>query len=309
METYFRTKSLFQLIFKWKWHLLVLIVIAGTAGIFVSSPMIMQPKFKSSAILYPANIFPFSEESETEQMLEILQSFDIRNQIFKSFNLAEHYEIDTSQAYYYTTLNKKFESNVSFQKTPNEAVQIVVMDSDPLIACQIVDSIISFYSLKLREMQREKSKEVVIIQQNQIAKRQYEIDSLTDVIDNYRNTYGLLDYKSQVKVYSEAIQNGKNLQEARNILENWQELGSDYRKTDSLLWYAMTDFHVTKKALEEAKMHVEKNLTYAHVITHPYPADKKSWPVRWLIVLFSVVGAFFGGVVVIALIESAKTKN
>jgi uncharacterized protein involved in exopolysaccharide biosynthesis len=309
METYFRTKSLFSLIFKWKWHLLAIVVLAAVAGVLVSSPMVMEPKFKSNAVLYPANIFPFSEESETEQMLEILQSMDIRDRVFNAFNLAEHYEIDTSHPYYLTMLNKKFESNVSFQKTPNEAVQITVMDTDPEIASNIVDSIITYFSDKLRNLQRQKSSEVIIIQRNQMNRRQAEIDSLTKIIDSFRTEFGLLDYKSQVKVYTEAIKEGKNLNESREILDSWKEMGSEYRKTDSLLWFAMKDYHLEKKSFDDATKHYEKDLTYAHVITKPFPADKKSWPVRWLIVLFSVLGAFFGGVLVISIIESQKQKN
>ncbi len=309
METFFRTKSIFSLVFKWKWHLLAIVVVAAIAGVLISSPLVMKPKYKSTAVLYPANIFPFSEESETEQMLEILQSMDIRERVFNSFNLAEHYEIDTTHPYYLTNLNKKFESNVSFQKTPNEAVQISVMDTDPKIASNIADSIITYFSEKLRDLQKQKSGEVIVLQRNQMNRRQAEIDSLTKIIDSFRTEYGLLDYKSQVKVYSEAIKDGKNLNESREILESWKEMGSEYRKTDSLLWFAMKDYHIEKKIFDESVKHYEKELTYAHVVTKPFPADKKSWPVRWLIVLFSVLGAFFGGVLVISIIESQKQKN
>lgn len=309
MESYFKTKSLFQLIFKWKWHILIIMVVAGAIGIFVSSPMVMQPKFKSSAVLYPANVFPFSEESETEQMLEIMQSLDTRDKVFTAFNLAEHYKIDTNNPHYKTILNRAFESNVTFQKTPNEAVKITVLDVDPIIASNIVDSLIVFYSKKLRQMGHQKSSEVVVIHKNEMVKKTHEIDSLTEVVDHYRIEYNMLDNKSQIEIYSEAIKDGKNLKEARSILNSWKEMGSDYRKTDSLLWYAMTDYHLSKKAFEEAIMHSEKHLTYAHVVTHPFPADKKTWPVRWLIVLLSIAGAFFSSVLVIAIIESRKAKN
>ena len=39
------------------------------AGVF-SGPTFITPKFESHAIVYPANIEPYSDESETEQMLQ-----------------------------------------------------------------------------------------------------------------------------------------------------------------------------------------------------------------------------------------------
>ncbi|NLA24225.1 MAG: hypothetical protein GX879_04585, partial [Bacteroidales bacterium] len=52
-----------------------------------------------------------------------------------------------------------------------------------------------------------------------------------------------------------------------------------------------------------------KELSFAHVVTHPYPADKKSYPIRWLIILFSVVGSLFASIMVISIIESHKEKS
>ncbi|NLA24746.1 MAG: hypothetical protein GX879_07245, partial [Bacteroidales bacterium] len=82
MEQHFRTKKLFDLSIKWKWHLLIIALVAAALGALISSPIIIKPKFKSFAVVYPANVYPFSEESETEQMLEVIQSLDIRYRVY-----------------------------------------------------------------------------------------------------------------------------------------------------------------------------------------------------------------------------------
>ncbi len=81
-----------------------LIVLAGVLAAVFSSAWFITPMFKSYTIVYPANITPYSEESETEQMLQLLQSRDIKDSVIKEFDLAKHYEIDSSYKYFYTTL-------------------------------------------------------------------------------------------------------------------------------------------------------------------------------------------------------------
>jgi uncharacterized protein involved in exopolysaccharide biosynthesis len=47
----------------------------------------------------------------------------------------------------------------------------------------------------------------------------------------------------------------------------------------------------------------EKDITYAHIVEHPVPADKKSYPVRWLIVAFSVISALFLAFLVLLILD------
>ena len=136
-----------------------------------------------------------------------------------------------------------------------------------------------------------------------------EIDSLGTILKNYRTEYGMLDMTAQVEKYTEAIYSGRSLDEARTVLGNWQEYGAEYHKNDSLFYYALSDMHIAKSTYENALRDANKVQTFSHVISKPFPADKKSYPVRWLIVLFSVLGAFLTGTIVISLIEGAKKSK
>ena len=87
MENYFSNKNLIDLVWKWKIHLMVIGILAGIISIIFSGPTFIKPKFKSFAVVYPVNIEEYSEESNTEQMLEIFNSGDIRDQIIEKFEL------------------------------------------------------------------------------------------------------------------------------------------------------------------------------------------------------------------------------
>jgi uncharacterized protein involved in exopolysaccharide biosynthesis len=50
----------------------------------------------------------------------------------------------------------------------------------------------------------------------------------------------------------------------------------------------------------------QKDITYSHVVESPFPADKKSYPVRWLIVIFSAFSAIFLALLVFLVLDYQK---
>ena len=66
MDNNFNNLSLIQLVLKWKWHILIITLLAALCGAIFSSSMFITPLYKSEAVAYPANISPYSDESETE---------------------------------------------------------------------------------------------------------------------------------------------------------------------------------------------------------------------------------------------------
>ena len=114
MESYFKTKSIFSLISKWKWHLLTITVVAAILGVVFSCPYFIHPKFKSSATLYPANIICLSDESESEQMLEILESDNIKFNIIEQYSLYSHYGIDSTDNGSLAKMMSYYENNGHF---------------------------------------------------------------------------------------------------------------------------------------------------------------------------------------------------
>lgn len=309
MENYFNNKSIFVIINKWKYHILAITVIAGILGAVFSSPFFVKPLFKSTAVLYPANLTSMSEESETEQLLQILQSQEIRNRIFDKFELGNHYEIEKDHEHFKTILNKEFEDHVSFRKTEYESVEIEVLDISPDTAAFIASELILLYNNKVRDMHRGKYKETAKMFKSQMQKKSEELDSLEAILDTLRQKYSLLDYKIQARELTSIIAEGKEKGDAKEIFEALKEKGGKYLKTDSLFKMNLSLYQNVKKAYEVAKVNLEKEITYAHVVSRPYPADKKSYPIRWLIVLFSMIGGIFMGMFTITIVESIKKKQ
>ncbi len=316
MESYFSNKSFIKILAKWKYHLLGIAIIAIILSTIFSSAKFIKPKFKSVGVIYPINIYTYSEESETEQMLQMINSADIRQKLIKDFNLYKHYNIDPKTKYAQTYINAKLDDNVNFRKTEYESVEIKVLDTDPKVAKNMVDSLINYYNYKVAELHKSKYKEVINIASQAMKEKSAYIDSLEKKIINIRLKYGLIDFdiqakelsKGQVKVLTEGKANNPQGKEVIKLVDNLKEKGEELRSINDYLINNRKTYDSLQVVLDRAKAGFKKKITYAQVVSHPIVADKKSYPIRWIIVLFSTIGSVLMAIFVIAFIESKRNN-
>jgi uncharacterized protein involved in exopolysaccharide biosynthesis len=291
---------------RWRKHLIIVGLIALVASVIFSGPAFIKPRFKSFAILYPINLQTYSQESPTENMIQLLESSDIQDQLIKDFNLYNHYKIDTvNNDHTYTDVTKVMEDNISVKKTEYESVEIKVYDTDPKVASAIVDSIISHMNQKARELQRAKTREILETGEMRLTLKRQEIDSLEKLEDEYHTKYGLLDFGTQIKEYSRGYASAMNsgnqraINEHKKMLDMLAQKGSDWQILEDRLTRAKTTYNDFKLDVENLKKDLVKAWTYEHIITRPIPADKKSFPIRWLIVVVSVGTSVFLGFLIL----------
>jgi len=63
-------------------------------------------------------------------------------------------------------------------------------------------------------------------------------------------------------------------------------------------------FSELKRDYERAYMNFDRKFSYTNVITEPFVADKKSYPVRWLIVIITALATFLIAFVAILIFEN-----
>jgi|SRR5665213_1920202 len=316
MESYLNAADLFQLMIKWRKHLIIIGLVTILISTIFSGPAFIEPKYKSYAILYPSNIIPYAGENQSEQMIQLLESDDIRRDVNSIFNLMKHYGIDsskdkTAQSHFIEMYN----DNINFRKTEYESVEITVLDKDPKMASAIADTIIDLMNKKAKSLQKEKSEEVVTIYKNQLDSKRIEMDSMELALKELRTKYGIISYDNQAKEvtrgYLQTLASSGNpqaIQEEKHLIQNLEEKGGDYVSLNENLWRIRGNYNDIKILYENAVKDVEKVLTYSNVISKPFPADKKSYPVRWIIVLLSTISTLFVAFIVIAFI-SRRAKN
>ncbi|HKJ79204.1 MAG TPA: Wzz/FepE/Etk N-terminal domain-containing protein, partial [Prolixibacteraceae bacterium] len=131
MNNFFDNQRILDVIWRRKIHFILIGIIAIVLAVIFSGPTFITPKYKSTARVYPTNLWVLSEESETEQMLEIMNSNDIKRQMFDVFRLDEVYHVKRDDPHYFSYMLDMYNNNVSTSKTEYETVEIKVMDELP----------------------------------------------------------------------------------------------------------------------------------------------------------------------------------
>lgn len=315
MTNYFDNQNLLEIIWKWKKHLIIVVALAVVLSAVFSSSAFIKPKFKSTARIYPSNnIYTFSDESESEQMLEIIGSQDIKLRVIDAFNLSEVYKISKDQPQYLTFIMAELNDNVKFKKTEYETIEITVLDTDPNRACAMCDSIISFLDEKIRGLHRIKYEEVANIAKYDLGVISHQADSVREKLDAIRVEYKILDFETQakeitkgmVKILAEQKTNTSGGKEIERWMKNLAEKGSEYELLYKQEKSFVSQIDSLKKVYNQSVSSAHKKISYGQRVENPLPADKKSYPVRWLIVMLSTGAALFLSLLVILLLENQK---
>ena len=316
MKNFFDNQGLFQLIWKWKVHLIIIGIVAIIASAVFSAPYFITPLYKSQARIYPVNTTSYSEESESEQMNEIFNSTDIKRQVIDMFSLADRFEIKTDDAFYQTKILRKYNDRISCKKTEYETIELIALDADPKVACNIVDSIIVLYNRKVQSIRKQKYVERANTYQTDLQRKIAEIDSVSSQMEVLRKNYGLLEYEAQAQQltqgYTDALARGASRSAVDAIqkrLDNLAEKGGEFFLHQRALEALEIQRDTINRRLDKALSQVNKKETYTMVVEEPFPADKKSYPTRWLIVLISLVATEFMAIVAAYILEGLSNSK
>lgn len=304
--------DLLKIAYKWKMTLILVVLATAILSVLFSSPFFIQPKYKSTAIIYPYNIAPYSQESPTEQMIQLFQADSVFTHVTEHFNLIKHYDLDTTSPTLQFELLSTYNKNVSIKKTEYEAVKIEVLDTKPEVACGMINEMISAFNANTLILNKKKSFESLSVYKNQLTEKQQQIDSISHSLKNISTKYGIIDYSSQSKElmreYYKNLSTGneKKINELTNALRNMEELGAKYNEMRLHLDHATEEYSFILTEYNKALTDTQKKITYTNVIVKPVPADKKSYPIRWIIVAISCCSTFLFSYIVILIIEGKK---
>lgn len=286
----------------------IVFVVSAIAGVVFSSSMFLTPLYKTKSVLYPSNLIPYSQESETEQMLQFFQSNVIRDSVIIKFDLFSHYGINANDKFGKYRIYEEFNDHVSIKRSEYESVIIDVYDKDPMMSYEINREMINQYNLKVRQTQRDKAAELMVVQQDLMVVSKVHIDSIGNRLKELSQEYKILDFETQVKEAYRGFfsSNAANRTQLDQLISNLELHGGEYNLLAIQLEQFSAAYASAVTEYEKARIDVEKILTYSSEIISPYPPDRKAWPVRWLIVLVSVAASTLLCFVFIGFYEQLK---
>jgi LPS O-antigen subunit length determinant protein (WzzB/FepE family) len=312
------------LIFMYRNKGILLTVTLAALIISVVVSLLITPLYRSTVVLYPTtsvtlsslirgSSMSFGEEADTERLLQVLQSESVRNRIINTYNLMEHYGVDSTSRFPQTTLHNKFRKNVRFRKTPLRAVEIEVLDTDPVIAAAIANDIAHHLDSVMNNMLRRRSLQQLAITEIEYLRMRQDYAILQDSLSRIRSM-GVLDYSTQSEVFNEAF--------AQAVLDRdieSMDIFSD--RLNTLAVYGgpyiilNLEMHVLnhrlgrmKENLDETKINTEQFIPYKFIVDEAREAEKKAYPMRSLIVAVSTLSAFVLTLFSLLLIDAFRRR-
>ncbi len=296
------------LIFIWK-HRKPISVITGIAmitALIVS--FLLTPLYKSTAIVFPAATstvsfseqrnakaaaMDFGEEEQAEQLVQILNSSQIRNKIVNQFDLYNNYEIDADDANRNYKLMKAYENHFSFTRTRYGSIEISVLDKSPEKAAEMANKIVDLIDTVKNAMVAERTipafeinrrkKELLELDRQQVL---HKLDSLGDL--------GVVSIEGRTNLVTAYI-DAKSAEDRKFLKDQIDVNLKNGALFDGL--EAIRDEKITKlekflDSYEQAESDANTQFNHKFVVEHAVVADKKDQPKRLIITLMSTIGGF-----------------
>lgn len=315
--------NLLFFLFKYRKELAVLMFAAAILASVAS--LMIEEKYSSSVVMFPTStnsfgrilteetaredLLEFGEDTEAERLLQIINSDEIRNRIIEKYDLFRHYGIERGSKGANTKMYKEYGSNISSKLTRFGSVLVDVSDKSPDTAMFIADDISALVDTVNNRLKNERALTAYRYAESEYLKLLEEIRVLEDSMASLR-ARGVFDYITQIEglndQYATALAEGKpsSAEQLRQQMAELSTYGSAYSKLETLIESAYEREAVLKRRYELLRIDVDSKLPAKFVVNQAQKADKKSYPVRWLIVVMAVASTFVFSVIGLLIYES-----
>ena len=242
------------------------------------------------------DLLAYGETEDAERLLQILNSHRIRDRIIEKYNLYAHYEIDPSEPGARANMALTYNGNVSASLTRFGSIRVQVLDTDPELARDMANDMAFLVDSVANSMRNERARDAYNLALNALAKSSEQIAQAEDSLAILHDL-GIYDFETQVEgltaQYGMAVASGR-MGAAKTLKKDLERLGTmanGYNNLSAYLEAAYEQQSLIKKRVELMRVDAETQLSSSFIVDYASAADKKSKPVRWLIVVMTSIVA------------------
>jgi len=326
-QNFFNSANLITFIFsKWK-PLLIITILAAIGSAIVSFNL--PEKYKAQVVLFPSqnnnlargfvsqqaddtkDFLAFGEDNNADQLLQVLRSDAVMDALEKRFNLLKYYKLDNKwdkdylfKGYY----NDLFEYNV----TEYESLEITVYDQNPHMAADMANAAAEITDSIMRQITKQRA-----IAAFKIVKKEYDsavasADRLEDSLQFYHNL-GMLEWQYQARSltqgYADAVVKGspEAVKTLSDKIEMFGHYGKGFLEITNELEGSYEWFKQVRASYMEAQVNAEQSIPSFFVVDKASAADRKTYPIRGLVVAIGTGLALLFSMLVLLVMNRIKT--
>lgn len=147
----------------------------------------------------------YGTDEDTDRILSIAKSDQLMGFLIDSFNLYEHYEIDTSHQLAEFKVKEELEGLYNVKRTKENAVEISIEDEEKELAAKMVNAArIKINEIGQRLIKESQQKVLETYNQN-LEDREQELSELSDSLRDVRQKYGIFNTITQGEVLASLV--------------------------------------------------------------------------------------------------------
>jgi capsular polysaccharide biosynthesis protein len=230
--------------------------------------------------------------------MSIANSAQLKSFMVKKFDLFKHYKIDSaSENYPNYAVQMELEDNYKAEKTDKGAIEVTVYYHDKQFASDMANAIVARIDDINKALLNDNKQKTLSIYTNKIQLKEEIIKTLSDSIIAIKQRFNLFngigDLQRITSMSPPQRAEFDRASETYKVLEN---------KKDA----AVKELNNTIVLAEQFKATISDEVPTIYLLEKAYPAERKSKPIRWLVILSSVLIAFTITVLTIFLAERYK---
>ena len=181
----------------------------------------------------------------------------------------------------------------------------------------MVSALLKFYDVKISSLHKSKSKEVIKMYDIQLMKKRDGLDSLKNILYVLGTEQGIIEYEYQsqeiMKGYLRTVDGANksniNSKEVDRLMKNMEKSSGQLVEVIQMIQDEARSYVEVKLDYEMAQRFHDSDLTYSNIVSYPYASDKKSYPIRWLIVALASLASFLMALLIIFFLENKKKES
>ncbi|HEX5624542.1 MAG TPA: hypothetical protein VFX48_00880, partial [Saprospiraceae bacterium] len=186
---------------------------------------------------------------------------------------------------------KTYQGNVKIKRTKFNSIQIKVRDKDPVMASNIANSIAEYLDTIKYEIVQARANELVTNLEFQRDKQQRLIDTLKKDMDLMASKGIMSQFQRGylLEAYAQAV--GAERKELKALVDANILLGEEFDKLERIYDREIENIMLINKYLVQTRADADIQFSQKFIVDPAEPAERKAYPVRWLVVLVSLISA------------------
>lgn len=283
------------------WHKRKVIVLSMAAAMVLMSfaSLLMPDYYKGAVLFYPVSeslqqpivnvadpqLTLFGNDKDVDRLLSIANSAALKQELIEALDLYNHYKLNKQNRKDRIKIYKKLDVYYDVEKTSFDAIRVSYEDLSPEKAAEFANVALQKIDEKAVMLASESRNRLTNSLASEIAKKQQQLDVITQSLREIKEQYGIYDLQSQAEAFATLESRAPNDPKLKERIKEYTTGVSQARQLE-IQQEALSKIIIAEQnELDKLRANQDSEINALHVVEYASVPDEKSRPKRALYVI------------------------